>query len=139
VRRLRAAGVRMTETASTEWGSLAGRRFVLTGALPGLTRDEAAARIEALGGRVSDSVSRATDALIVGQAPGRKLRDARGLGVPILRPAQFEALLLSSRRSRLGSSPAALAAGEGRKFCRLRQDEVPAAPGHKAGVGELAQ
>jgi DNA ligase (NAD+) len=92
VRRLRAAGVTMTEAAATEQGPLAGRTVVLTGALPGLTRDEAVARIEAAGGRVSDRVSPHTDYVVVGQAPGRKLEHARRLGVRTLGPAELRAL-----------------------------------------------
>ena len=92
VRRLRAAGVTMTEAAVAEQGPLAGRTVVLTGALPGLTRDEAVARIEAAGGRVGDRVSRHTDYVVVGEAPGRKLEDARRLGVRTLGPAEFRAL-----------------------------------------------
>jgi DNA ligase (NAD+) len=97
VRRLRAAGVRVTETAPAAPGPLAGRTFVLTGALPSLTRDEAAARIEALGGRVSDAVSPRTDYVVVGETPGRKLDDARRRGIRTLGPAQLEALLARRR------------------------------------------
>jgi DNA ligase (NAD+) len=97
LRRLRAAGVAVTETASAERGPLAGRSFVVTGAFPGVTRDEATARIEALGGRVSDTVSRRTDSMVVGEAPGRKLERARRLGVRTLGPAEFEALLAGTR------------------------------------------
>ena len=93
LRRLRAAGASVTEAAPIERGPLAGRIFVLTGALPGLTRDEAAARIAARGGRVSDTVSRRTDYVVVGEAPGRKLGAARRLGVRALGPAELEALL----------------------------------------------
>ncbi|HEX9822233.1 MAG TPA: NAD-dependent DNA ligase LigA [Methylomirabilota bacterium] len=123
VRRLRAAGVRVTEAAPADRGPLAGRRFVLTGALAGLTRGEAAARIEALGGRVGDTVSRWTDYVVVGDAPGHKLEDARRLRVPTLGPAELEGLL----------------AGDGLEPGRLRQDEVPAATRHEAGVAQLAE
>jgi DNA ligase (NAD+) len=92
VRRLRTSGVTMTE-AGAERGPLAGRTVVLTGALPGLTRDEAVARIEAAGGRVGDRVSRHTDYVVVGEAPGRKLEDARRLGVRTLAPTEFRARL----------------------------------------------
>ncbi len=93
VRRLREAGVTVTEAAPAAGGPLAGRTVVLTGALPGLTRDEAAAGIEARGGRVTDRVSRRTDYVVVGEASGRKREDARRLGVRTLGPAEFEALL----------------------------------------------
>jgi DNA ligase (NAD+) len=91
--RLRAAGLTVTETVTADRGPLAGRTFVLTGALAGLTRDEAAARIEARGGRVVDTVSRRTDYVVVGEAPGRKLEEARRLGVRTLDEAGLQVLL----------------------------------------------
>jgi len=100
VRRLREAGVSVTERAPTGRGQLTGHTFVLTGALAGLTRDAAAARIEALGGRVSQTVSRRTDAVIVGDAPGHKLEDARRLGVRTIGRAGLEALLAGGRDRR---------------------------------------
>ena len=97
VGRLQRAGVRVTEQRGATLGPLAGRVFVVSGALPTLTRDEAVERIEALGGHVSDTVSRRTDAVIVGDRPGHKLDDARRLGVRTLGPAELEALLAGRR------------------------------------------
>jgi DNA ligase (NAD+) len=70
---------------------LKGQTFVLTGTLPNLTRDEAAERIEALGGKVSGSVSKKTNYVVAGEKAGSKLDKATELGVPIL----DEAALLS--------------------------------------------
>ncbi len=63
---------------------LKGQTFVLTGTLPNLTRDEAAARIQAFGGKVSGSVSKKTNYVIAGEKAGSKLDKATELGVPIL-------------------------------------------------------
>lgn len=61
-----------------------GLTFVITGTLPGLSRDEARAYIQARGGKVTDSVSKKTSYLVVGEAPGSKLAKAQELGVTVL-------------------------------------------------------
>jgi DNA ligase (NAD+) len=76
---------------------LKGQTFVLTGTLPNLTRDEAAARIQALGGKVSGSVSKKTNYLVAGEKAGSKLDKATELGVPILDEANL--LSLTERES----------------------------------------
>jgi DNA ligase (NAD+) len=93
-RRLVAAGVRATERpAAGRPGPLAGKTFVLTGALGATTREEAAERIRRRGGHVSEGVSRRTDYVVVGAEPGAKLGRARALGVPTLGEDAFLALV----------------------------------------------
>jgi len=74
-------------------GPLAGRTFVLTGALPSLTREEATARIEAAGGRVTSAVSRRTDYLVAGEGGGSKREKAQRLGVPVIDEARLLAMI----------------------------------------------
>lgn len=92
VDRLRQAGLNFqssTHQARAAGGQLAGKTFVLTGTLPTLTREEATAKIEALGGKVSSSVSKKTDYVLAGEAAGSKLEKAQKLGVPIIDEAAF--------------------------------------------------
>jgi len=70
-------------------GRFAGKTFVLTGTLPTLTREEASAKIEALGGKVTGSVSKKTDFVLAGAEAGSKLTKAQELGVKILDEAEF--------------------------------------------------
>lgn len=72
---------------------LAGKMVVLTGALKGMTREEAKARIASAGGRVSSSVSRKTDYIVVGADPGSKAGRAVELGVAVLNEDDFRKLL----------------------------------------------
>jgi DNA ligase (NAD+) len=74
-------------------GPLAGQAFVLTGTLPDLTREEATERIAAAGGRVTASVSRKTDYVVAGEAPGSKLAKAERLGVSVIDEARLRELL----------------------------------------------
>jgi len=94
IQHLQAVGVRMTEvTAPGVKKILAGKTFVLTGALPAMSRDEAKATITRLGGRVTSSVSKKTNYVVVGTDPGSKYDDARRLGIPILDEAAFKKLI----------------------------------------------
>ncbi|MDP9186212.1 MAG: NAD-dependent DNA ligase LigA [Verrucomicrobiota bacterium] len=72
---------------------LAGKSFVLTGTLPSMTREEATAKIEALGGHVSGSVSKKTDYVLAGTDAGNKLEKAKELGVRIIDEAAFRKML----------------------------------------------
>jgi DNA ligase (NAD+) len=94
IARLAQAGVVMRETGHEEDRPrpLAGKTFVLTGTLPTLTREAARELVERLGGRVTSSVSKKTDYVVVGEAPGSKADDARRLGVTILDEAALQAL-----------------------------------------------
>ena len=75
--------------------ALAGKIFVLTGSLPTLTRSEATAMIEQVGGRSSSSVSKKTDYVIAGEASGSKYTKAEKLGIVILDEDQFKHLIES--------------------------------------------
>jgi DNA ligase (NAD+) len=109
--RLRAAGLTFDAAAdSARAGAakadtfLTGKTCVITGALPGRTREGAAEWLIGLGARVTDSVTSKTDFLIAGEAPGAgKVEKAKKLGVPILSPEELAA--------RLGGT----AAGDGRQ------------------------
>ena len=83
--KLRRAGVRLEgERAREGGGPLSGKTFVITGTLPSLSREAAKERIEALGGKVTSSVSSRTDYLVVGAGPGSKRDRALKLGIPTL-------------------------------------------------------
>jgi len=84
IQRLRDSGIRWTESVpavKAADGPLAGKSFVLTGTLTGMTRDEAKDRIQALGGKVTGSVSTKTDFVVYGDDPGSKLKKAQKLAI----------------------------------------------------------
>jgi DNA ligase (NAD+) len=73
-----------------------GKTVVITGTLPGRSREEAATLIEAGGGRVTSSVRKKTDIVIAGDAAGSKLSRAEELGIRVVDPEEFERLLRST-------------------------------------------
>jgi DNA ligase (NAD+) len=93
--RLRHAGLNFRSSlyrAGSAIGPFSGKTFVLTGTLPSMTREEATARIESLGGKVSGSVSKKTDYVLAGAEAGSKLEKARTLGVKIIDESEFRRL-----------------------------------------------
>ena len=84
VKKLLDAGVHFPRLEAKPAGSLHGQTFVLTGSLDSLTRPEAKQRLEALGAKVTASVSKKTDYVVAGSDPGSKRDKAEKLGVPIL-------------------------------------------------------
>jgi DNA ligase (NAD+) len=91
--RLVAAGVEMKAAApppkAPEDAPFSGKTVVLTGGIPGMARSEAKKHIEALGGRVSGSVSRKTDVVIAGEEAGSKLAKAREFGIEVVEAEEF--------------------------------------------------
>ncbi len=82
--RLTAAGVLTEATSAPTSDKFKGLTFVLTGTLPTMSRDEASAKIKALGGKCAGSVSKKTDYVVAGEAAGSKLTKAQSLGVKII-------------------------------------------------------
>ncbi|HUY81489.1 MAG TPA: NAD-dependent DNA ligase LigA [Acidobacteriaceae bacterium] len=93
VERLREAGLTFTAEKRKKSSELEGLTFVLTGTLPNLTREDAKAKIEAAGGRVSGSVSKKTHYVVAGEDAGSKLDKARELGVKVIDEAGLVEML----------------------------------------------
>lgn len=98
ISRLKAAGLQLQtfhDTSLQDPASqpLAGKTFVITGTLPTLKRDEAKELIQKAGGKVTDSMSKKTDYLVVGEEAGSKLEKAQKLGIPQLSEAQLLEML----------------------------------------------
>lgn len=91
--RLKEAGVNMEAVQQSAGEQFKGMTFVLTGALEKFTREEAAALIEARGGKASGSVSKKTTYVVAGENAGSKLRKANELGIPVLTEEEFAAML----------------------------------------------
>ncbi|SDL74821.1 DNA ligase (NAD+) [Glycomyces sambucus] len=99
VERWRASGVRMRDEAPDPSEALPqtldGLSVVITGGIPGYTREGAAAAVKARGGKPTSSVSKKTGAVVAGEKPGSKYDKAVELGVPIVSGEDFEAFLAS--------------------------------------------
>jgi DNA ligase (NAD+) len=97
IEHFRAAGVTLhgePKAAPEGPQPFAGKTFVITGTLDAMSRDEAQARIEALGGKVTGSVSRKTTCVVVGADAGSKLEKARALGIETLDEPAFLRLIM---------------------------------------------
>ncbi len=93
IERLKGCGVNMSCTSQPTDRRFEGMTFVLTGTLPSMTRDEAAALIEQYGGKTSSSVSKKTTVVLAGESAGSKLTKAKDLGIRIIDQAEFEAMI----------------------------------------------
>ena len=87
IEKLKKAGVQMAKEEMT--GPLAGKVFVFTGALSTMSRDEAKSKVEALGGKSADTVSKKINYVVVGENPGSKLEKAKRLGLNIINEHEF--------------------------------------------------
>ena len=115
VDKLRRAGVRLEQEApaASAEGPLAGLTFVITGTLPTMSREEATRLIEQHGGKVTDSVSRNTDYLVVGEAPGgTKYRKAQQLAVPMVDEARLRELVDQGPGGATGDVPGGGSSGD---------------------------
>ena len=94
IEKLRRAGVNFESTKISADARFSGMTFVLTGALNKFTREEATEQIEAFGGKVSSSVSKKTDYVVVGENAGSKERKAKELGISIVTEDEFLSMIL---------------------------------------------
>lgn len=93
IERLLARGVRVADAQGPASQKLAGKTFVLTGALQSMSRKDAEQKIAACSGKVTSSVTKKTDFVVVGAEPGSKFEKAKELGVPILTEEQFKNII----------------------------------------------
>ena len=97
IEQLQAAGLQFWQTTSNQGDRLLGKTFVITGTLPSLKRDEAKKLIEQAGGKVTGSISKKTDYLLLGENAGSKLAKAQKLGIKQLGETELLDLLKTSR------------------------------------------
>jgi DNA ligase (NAD+) len=93
IKRLLQHGVNWPESKASQGQVFAGKTFVLTGTLPSMTRDEARDKLLAMGAKVSSSVSKKTDYVVVGDSPGSKVDKAEKLGVKMIDESELQKLL----------------------------------------------
>ena len=92
--KLKSVGLNLSEgRAASLGGRLKGKKFVFTGEMPGLKREDAALRVQSQGGQVMAAVSKNLDYLVAGENPGSKLTKARQLGIRILNQKDFERII----------------------------------------------
>jgi DNA ligase (NAD+) len=96
IKQLQDLGLRLTGTKKERGTKLAGKTFVLTGALAHYSRDEAKKLIEDAGGKVTGSVSKKTDYVVAGADAVSKLDKAKELGVPVIGEKEMRDLVGST-------------------------------------------
>ena len=122
--RLRAAGVDPKhERQALQSTRLAGKSFVFTGALARRSREEASAQAAAHGGKVSNTVSKKTDYVVVGSDPGSKFDKAQALGVRILKEDEFDQLLDGKLAEEPAPDPPKKPAGRERARSKKRPEQ----------------
>ena len=93
LKKLDEVGIKLGLGNLSSSGSLAGKSFVLTGSLSSMTRDQAKALIKANSGKIHSSLTKDTDYLIVGEAPGSKAKKAQDMGIEIISEEEFKKML----------------------------------------------
>lgn len=93
LKKIKKAGIRIIFDGKIKNQPLAGKTFVLTGELETMTRQQAKEKIRALGGEISESISRNTDFVIAGKEPGSKYEKAKNLGIKIINKKEFLELI----------------------------------------------
>jgi DNA ligase (NAD+) len=124
IQRLKDEGLNLTEKrAAPEDTRFAGMTFVFTGALARRSRDEGGAEVVRHGGKVTNSVSKLTNYVVVGADPGSKFEKARSLGVPVLNEEEFEELLQGKRNA--GPRKTEDQKGAGKGVRKVRKKKAP--------------
>jgi DNA ligase (NAD+) len=125
IKRLKDEGLKMTEKrAAPDDTRFAGKSFVFTGALARRSRDEAGAEVARHGGKVSGSVSKLTDYVVVGADPGSKHDKARSLGVTILNEDEFDKLLAGKLQVKATQTESQPPAAKSKANARGKKDSI---------------